>query len=140
MKRLTVGLIMVILSFVFLSSPSILEARGGFGGHGGWGAHHLGFHHGPVGFRHGPVGFHNRVFFDFGVGFWPGPFYWGPSVVGWPYYPAAGTEASPVYSAPEQQQPYYWYYCQDPQGYYPYVKSCPGGWMTVVPNATPPNR
>ena len=37
------------------------------------------------------------------------------------------------------EQPYYWYFCQDPQGYYPYVKNCPGGWMQVVPQMTPPN-
>jgi hypothetical protein len=57
---------------------------------------------------------------------------------GWPYYPQEVSEAPPAYSEPEQQQPYYWYYCQNPQGYYPYIKSCPGGWMTVVPNVTPP--
>ncbi len=147
MKRFTVGLIVAILSFAFLSSPSILEARGGFGGHGGWGGHHIGFHGGHVGFHGGHVGFHrvhsgfhDRFFFGFGVGFWPGPFYWGPPVVGWPYYPAVVTEASPVYSAPEQEQPYYWYYCQDPKGYYPYVESCPGGWIPVIPNVTPPNQ
>jgi len=40
-------------------------------------------------------------------------------------------------SAPAQvQEPAYWYYCQDPQGYYPYVKQCQKGWMKVVP--TPP--
>ena len=27
----------------------------------------------------------------------------------------------------------YWYYCQNPMGYYPYVKECPNGWMKVVP-------
>jgi hypothetical protein len=35
--------------------------------------------------------------------------------------------------APQAEQPVYWYYCKDPQGYYPYVKQCPGGWMKVVP-------
>jgi hypothetical protein len=32
-----------------------------------------------------------------------------------------------------------WYYCSNPQGYYPYIKNCPGGWLTVVPNVTPPS-
>jgi hypothetical protein len=60
---------------------------------------------------------------------------------GWPYYSPEVTEAPPAYSEPQrQQQPHYWYYCQESQGYYPYVKSCPGGWMTVVPNVTPPNQ
>jgi hypothetical protein len=30
----------------------------------------------------------------------------------------------------------FWYYCQSPAGYYPYVSVCPGGWTTVP--ATPP--
>jgi hypothetical protein len=37
--------------------------------------------------------------------------------------------------APVQEQSY-WYYCPDAQGYYPYVKQCPKGWLKVVP--TPP--
>jgi len=36
-------------------------------------------------------------------------------------------------------QPAYWYYCQDPQGYYPYVNQCPRGWMRVVPAPPGPN-
>lgn len=52
----------------------------------------------------------------------------------YPYPSYPNTDAQPpVYSEPDQ---FYWYYCQDPQGYYPYVKSCPGGWTRVVP--TPP--
>jgi hypothetical protein len=41
-----------------------------------------------------------------------------------------------------QHQPSYWHFCQNPEGYYPYVKDCPSGWMTVVPskpNAPPPS-
>jgi len=41
-----------------------------------------------------------------------------------------------VQPAPQAEQPTYWYYCKDLQGYFPYVKQCPGGWMKVVP--TPP--
>jgi hypothetical protein len=60
---------------------------------------------------------------------------------GWPYYPPEVNEAPPTYNEPQQQQqPYYWYYCTDPQGYYPYIRNCPGGWLTVVPNVTPPNQ
>lgn len=33
--------------------------------------------------------------------------------------------------------PAYWYRCEQPSGYYPYVRECPGGW-TPVP-ATPPD-
>lgn len=27
----------------------------------------------------------------------------------------------------------YWYFCRDPEGYYPYVKKCPKGWQRVLP-------
>lgn len=30
----------------------------------------------------------------------------------------------------------WWYYCEAPKGYYPYVASCPSGWKSVP--ATPP--
>jgi hypothetical protein len=43
-------------------------------------------------------------------------------------------DESPVYVEPEQT--YYWYYCSNPEGYYPYIKSCPGGWAKVVPTPT----
>jgi hypothetical protein len=70
------------------------------------------------------------------------PYGWGP---GYPtyryytYYPAPVViPEQPQASEPGQEQESYWYYCQDPPGYYPYVKSCPGGWMKVVPEAVPP--
>ncbi|NNM51074.1 MAG: hypothetical protein HKM02_02465 [Pseudomonadales bacterium] len=30
-----------------------------------------------------------------------------------------------------------WYYCQQPQGYYPYIPSCPSGWQPVA--SVPPD-
>jgi hypothetical protein len=89
-------------------------------------------------------------------GYW-GPRYWGPNMWigsgywwGWPYYgypyyylsPPAVVQQPPVYVEPNQpsQEPQYWYYCQDPQGYYPYVRQCPNGWMKVVPPDKPPGR
>jgi len=42
-----------------------------------------------------------------------------------------------VQPAPQTVEPSYWYYCQNPRGYYPYVAQCPNGWMRVVP-APPP--
>jgi hypothetical protein len=77
--------------------------------------------------------------------YWGPRYYWGgPIVVApYPYYAPPPTvvvpEQPPVYAQPEQPQENYWYYCQNPQGYYPYVKSCPGGWMKVVPQPTSPN-
>lgn len=61
---------------------------------------------------------------------WLGPIYPFP----YPYYyappPPVYVVPVPVAPAPE---PNYWYYCPNPQGYYPYVQTCPGGWMKVVP-------
>lgn len=77
-----------------------------------------------------------------GSGFWWGwPYYGYPS---YPYYysaPPAVIQQPPVYleQAPPQE-PQYWYYCQNPQGYYPYIQSCPNGWMKVVPPDSPPER
>ncbi len=77
-----------------------------------------------------------RVFigFGFGVPFYaPYPYYWGypgyyapPPVV---YAPQPRVS----YVAPPQQS---WYYCANPQGYYPNVQACPSGWQQVP--ATPP--
>jgi hypothetical protein len=74
-------------------------------------------------------------------------FYWGGSFVvgpGYPYgyYPPPPViiqQQPPVYVQPEQPEDNYWYYCRDPEGFYPYVRNCADGWMKVVPDATPPN-
>lgn len=98
--------------------------------------------------RHGGVGFY------FGVPF-PHPYYAFPYYYPYPYsypyayYPpvVAAPEQPPVYieqnnvqSAPQQppvpQATSYWYHCNDPEGYYPYLKECPAGWQKVTP--TPP--
>jgi hypothetical protein len=39
----------------------------------------------------------------------------------------------PAYVQSQEFPSQYWYYCQDPQGYHPYISDCPGGWMKVVP-------
>jgi hypothetical protein len=88
-----------------------------------------------------------------GARYW-GPGYWGPGLWsgywwGWPYYgypyyasPSIVVQQPPVYVEPNQtpQEPQYWYYCQNPQGYYPYIQQCPQGWMKVVPPDSPPAR
>lgn len=84
-----------------------------------------------------------------GVGVVIGP-YWGPYysayspfapyAFGYPmsvYYPPVVVEPTPppVYIEQSSTEPTngYWYYCQASRAYYPYVKSCPRGWIPVAP-------
>jgi hypothetical protein len=83
-----------------------------------------------------------------GVGIYlGGPVYWGgwwPYAYGYPYaypyaYPGYVPAYPPVYiEKNEQPAPTnYWYYCQEPAGYYPYVRECGQAWITVVPQNVP---
>jgi hypothetical protein len=67
--------------------------------------------------------------------FYPQPVYPYPS-----YIPPAIVvqQAPPVPTGLPPAQ--YWYYCDNPQGYYPYVASCNGAWRPVpaTPPAAPP--
>lgn len=66
----------------------------------------------------------------------PPYYYYPPAVIVRPAEPQVYIErAAPQSNLPSQPV---WYYCSNPQGYYPYVKECPGGWQHVVP-APPPN-
>ncbi len=95
---------------------------------------------------------HGRVTFGINFGVPVGPWYYPPyypPAFYPPYYPSyppylptvvVSPSAPPVYvekggdaAAPEGLPSNYWYYCTNPQGYYPYVKECSVGWMTVLP-------
>jgi hypothetical protein len=112
MKRIF-GCILLMVLVLLLASPDPSEARG-------------------------------HVFFDFSIPLWIGPGYVGPGWWGPPpaYYPAPPVvvQQAPVYeqAAPTPPAQTYWYYCQNPQGYYPYIQQCPNGWMQVVPPTAPP--
>jgi len=104
---------------------------------------------GGHGFRHGA-----HVFIRPHVVFPIGPFlapYWGPYWGPYGYPSVVVTPPPPVYvqpvpqmsvqpppaqSSPQPSAQLSWYYCEGPQGYYPYVQQCPGGWRPVAP--TPP--
>ena len=89
---------------------------------------------------------HGRVVVGVGFGYpgwgWGGPWYYGPP----PYYyypPPYGVSGQPTTyierqdAAPvEPASTDSWYYCDQSKAYYPYVKTCPGGWQKVSP--TPP--
>lgn len=133
MKRLA----LLLLTAVALAGGSGVGAMPmGGGGHGQGGSHHgfvdhRGFvHHGfDHRFDHRFDG-HHRHFHGHGSVFIAVPI-WAPPI----YY------AQPVYVAPNPPgyiEQGYWYYCNDPAGYYPSVQSCPQGWQRVVPTSPPP--
>ena len=52
-------------------------------------------------------------------------------------YIERGNEGTGYNGGADGQQPQgYWYRCNQPDGYYPYVTQCPGGWLQVP--AQPP--
>lgn len=124
---------------------------GGFGGRygGGFGGSHYGggfggHYGGGRGYGHGNYGY-GGLGLGLGLAYGLG-YYGGYGYGGYPYYnypPTVVTVpvAPPVYiqQTPQvvQQNPSgYWYYCNNPEGYYPYIKQCPNGWQQVEP--TPP--
>ncbi len=126
--------------------PAVAAAavEGGGGGDGGYNGGHGGYY----------PGWRNR-YYGYGWGGYYGGFY-DPF---WPYpyyYPYAGYGLSyGYYQAPPPvvnvlppedyldppvdggaPQELVWYYCEDPAGYYPYVRSCNAPWQEVP--AAPP--
>jgi hypothetical protein len=128
-KTICIALVTIILM--------LANSLPGYADRGGRGGHHGG--HGGFGVSIGPV--------------W-GPGWWGPYYPYYPYYPyssyspyyaeppAVAPQQPDVYiqPAPQSEEPDYWYYCQNPEGYYPYVKQCPKGWMRVVPSPPPADQ
>jgi hypothetical protein len=122
----------------------------GGGGNGGGGGDHGGGHGGH---NHGG-GWYGYPYYGWGYGFydpfWPYPYYYPYGGYGYQYsyYPPPVAEEPPLppedyLDAPDQGgnlQEQVWYYCEDPAGYYPYVRSCNSQWQTVPaapPGATP---
>lgn len=106
----------------------------GGGGYGG-GGHRGGGHHG--GGRGGGVIFVNPY------GYWPYTIYPYP----YPYsdapdasYPPPGPPppASAQDTANDMPPGPFWYYCDQPAGYYPYVKSCGHDWTALAIAPPPP--
>jgi hypothetical protein len=117
------------------------------GGHRSFGGSHRHFSSGHSHSGHS----HNRYNFGFNLGYYS-PAYYGYRPYGYRYrsyyrspyygYPSYYQRALPstqiVYVQreeikPVQPQANYWHYCRNPEGYYPYVKKCPEGWLQVAP-------
>lgn len=104
----------VVLLILALASASALA-------HGGRGRVTLGLHFGV------PLGWYSPWYYA------PPPSYYYPApVVVSPPAPTVYVERGDV--VPEGAAS--WYYCRESNGYYPYVKQCPGGWERVP--ARPP--
>jgi hypothetical protein len=124
----------VLLATVLVASAIPGHTRSGGhsfrGGHGFHGGHRF---HGGHGW--GGVGV------SIGVGPYWWPSYWWPYDYSYAYpYVYPYTYSPPISVQPSQpltiqpHSPSVWYYCENPQGYYPYVQQCPGGWRTVAPS------
>ena len=117
-----------VLVFLVLLSVSMLPgaavaADGHGGGHGwGWG-----------------WGFGWSPWWGYGWGYPYYPYYYPYDS----YYeaPATAYQQQPAYQeSTRQEEQSYWYFCTKPQGYYPYVKRCPSGWLKVVPSSAPSDQ
>jgi hypothetical protein len=114
--------------------------RHGGGGHfrGGWGGHH----HGGWRFGFSP-GFYNFGY-GYGPGYYGGLYPWGgyysypPAIVTVPDQPPVYIQQGRPNTAPLQSG--YWYYCNNPQGYYPTIRQCSSRWQPVAPRPSLPNQ
>ena len=113
-------------------SGGVHGQAGGFHGHD---IHHFGGHDlGVWRSGHWARGWHGERFgwwWTFGAPWWyayPAPIYPYPD----PYIPSTViVEQAPALTGPPPIQ--YWYYCDSPKGYYPYVSACPSSWRLVLP-------
>lgn len=150
-----IGLVCVTLMLLGSVSLNAAWARGGHFHGGGLG---LGLGLGLLGGYGLGYGFYGRLPYYPPYYGYPPAYGYGPPGYGYGGYAPYGYGYAPAYppivtvpSAPVviQQQPQvvqsppsvsvpapltnYWHYCRKPDGYYPYVKNCPGGWLQVAP-------
>lgn len=133
----------------WLLSSGVAVAARGHGGHGGggwgWGLG-IGVVTGTVigaelanpyyPYSYYPYSYYPRPYYSP-----PYPYYAYPPVAVVPQPPSVYIEhgsSQQAYQQPAPQPGYYWYHCNNPDGYYPYVKECPSGWQKVSPQ--PPAR
>jgi hypothetical protein len=129
---------LVVLAMLLGAAPGPVSpasgagsSRGGGSGGSQVGRGHIHGDHGHRGHFHGRHFVGSGVFLDVSPWWWGGP-YW--------YYPPPYWYYDPWYShPPPEPQVYverpqaYWYYCQDPPGYYPEVPNCAMQWLKVAP-------
>jgi hypothetical protein len=68
----------------------------------------------------------------------PYPYYNGPPPPAYYPQPTPPPQAQAAPQASGAPPPQYWYYCDNPKGYYPQVQNCPTAWRQVA--APPPKK
>jgi hypothetical protein len=124
------GIALGLAAALPLSAAEAAHRQGlGGGGHAAFSGGHAAVSGGHAGFAgHGFAARRGDWHGGWGGGFWGWPGDEGDDY-DFPYsYDAA--PYSPGYAAAPGS---YWYYCQNPAGYYPYVQQCNGAWQPVPP-------
>jgi len=130
------SMIVLFLAIVALMRPTPVPA------YPGWHGNIARFHEHDVGLwrsGHWVHGDHGGRF-----GWWwvvDGVWYWYPTPIypyPDPYTPPMVIQTPPLQAASPQAQASSWYYCAQPEGYYPYVAECPSGWQTMPATPSPP--
>ncbi|MBA5607561.1 hypothetical protein H3H36_19575 [Duganella sp. FT3S] len=136
MKRVQPALTLALLTAALACAPVQAQTRPHRGG-GHPGGHVGGYSH-------------SRTHVGVVIGaplFWPAPWYADPFYDPFyrryyyydPVYPVPAPP--PVYieqGAPPVPPVQFWYYCNNPPGYYPYVKECRSSWRAVSPEEVKP--
>lgn len=128
-------LLLVLLAMgtsMFGANAFAWDSHHGHHGHYGYGGHYGHYGQYDHSWHHGHHGYVNLVF--------AAPLFWRPYDYFYPYpRTQVVVERQPeVYvqrevAAAQPAPANYWYYCPDTKTYYPYVQTCPSGWLQVVP-------
>lgn len=119
----------LVTAALALALTNTAEAHGRGGGH-----HHHGGHGPGFGLYFGAPFIYPRSFYTPYYDPFYYPYYSPRPIVQIPAEPPVYIERERPIQQPQQQlQEGYWYYCASPEGYYPYVNQCPGGWRQVDP-------
>ncbi|HEY8035781.1 MAG TPA: hypothetical protein VIF37_09355 [Methylobacter sp.] len=136
MKQIKVACLIIVLIEAMTGNSA--WARGGHGG-----GFHGGGHFGGWGYGHGAYygGIGLGLGLGYGLGYYGAPYYspyyaYPPAVVTVPATPPVYIQQAPP--VVQQNPPGYWYYCNNPEGYYPYIKECLNGWQQVEPIPSAP--
>jgi len=134
----TIKLICLVIILIESIPASSAWARVGHcGGHhfGGFGLG-LGYGLGYGGYWPYYGGYGYGGYWPYYGGYWPYDGGYGYGGYGGGYPPVTYIQQEDGAQAATESQTNYWHYCSNPEGYYPYVKKCPDGWLPVAPQPT----